>query len=152
DEVFQFSVGLNGVGTKAVNALSQRFEVASFRDGRFRRAVFERGRLVSDETGRDAKAPDGTWVRFAPDPEIFGRFAWNDEFVRQRLRYYAFLNAGLTLDYGGEIFRSDGGLADLLAHEMGSEEPLYPVVHCSGERLEFAFTHTHAYGETYWSF
>jgi topoisomerase-4 subunit B len=152
DEVFQFSVGLNGVGTKAVNALSARFEVASWRDGRFRRAVFERGRLASDDTGRDGAAPDGTWVRFVPDPEIFGRFAWNDDFVRQRLRTYAFLNPGLLLEYGGEHFQSSGGLADLLAHEMGGEEPLYPPLHCRQERLEFAFTHTQAYGETYWSF
>jgi topoisomerase-4 subunit B len=151
DDVFQFSVGLNGVGTKAVNALSQRFTVTSWREGKFRRASFARGRIVDDETGK-ADARDGTEVRFEPDPEIFGRFAWNEDFVADRLRYYAFLNAGLTLEYQGQRFHSTGGLADLLAHEMGGEEPLYPLVHCQQERLEFAFTHTHAYGETYYSF
>ncbi len=152
DDVFQFSVGLNGVGTKAVNALSSRFEVQSWREGKFRRAAFERGRIVEDKTGKDPQARDGTWVRFAPDPEIFGGYAWNEEFIAQRLRYYAFLNAGLTLDYGGDKFHSAGGIGDLLAHEMGTEEPLYPIVHQAQERLDFAFTHTHAYGETYWSF
>jgi topoisomerase IV subunit B len=151
DEVFQFSVGLNGVGTKAVNALSQRFTVTSWREGKFRRASFARGKLLDDKTGKE-DSRDGTEVRFEPDPEIFGRFAWNEEFVGDRLRYYAFLNAGLTLEYQGKRFHSAGGLADLLAHEMGGEEPLYPLVHCEAERLEFAFTHTHAYGETYYSF
>jgi len=151
DDVFQFSVGLNGVGTKAVNALSQRFTVTSWREGKFRRASFERGKIVEDKTGKSDDR-DGTEVRFEPDREIFGKYAWNEEFVAHRLRYYAFLNAGLTLDYQGQKFHSSGGLADLLAHEMGGEEPLYPVVHCEAERLEFAFTHTHAYGETYYSF
>lgn len=152
DDVFQFSVGLNGVGTKAVNALSSRFEVQSWREGKTRRAIFERGKLRDDETGKAGAERDGTWVRFTPDPELFGRFAWNEEYVAQRLRYYAFLNAGLTLEYGGERFHSAGGVADLLAHEMGTEEALYPIVHHAADRLEFAFTHTHAYGETYWSF
>jgi topoisomerase-4 subunit B len=152
DDVFQFSVGLNGVGTKAVNALSSRFEVTSWREGRFRRAAFERGRLVEDRNGREAGARDGTRVRFEPDRTLFGRYGWNDDFVRQRLRTYAFLNSGLVLDYGGERFQSSGGLADLLAHELGGEETLYPPVHCKAERLEIAFAHTHAYGETYFSF
>jgi topoisomerase-4 subunit B len=152
DDVFQFSVGLNGVGTKAVNALSSRFEVQSWREGKTRRAVFERGKLLDDEPGKAGDERDGTWVRFTPDPEIFGRFAWNEEYIAQRLRYYAFLNAGLTIDYGGQKFHSAGGVADLLRHEMGTEEPIYPIVHHAAERLEFAFSHTHAYGETYWSF
>jgi topoisomerase-4 subunit B len=152
DEVFQFSVGLNGVGTKAVNALSARFAVTSWREGRFRRARFERGRLVDDQSGRDAGARDGTAVRFEPDPEIFGDFGWNEEYVAERLRSYAFLNPGLSLEYGGERFHSTGGLADLLAHELGGEAPLYPLVHSRHERLEFALTHTHAYGETYYAY
>lgn len=152
DDVFQFSVGLNGVGTKAVNALSQRFSVTSWREGKFRRATFARGKLESDKTGKDDDTREGTEVSFEPDPEIFGRFAWNEDFITDRLRYYSFLNAGLTLEYEGKRFVSQGGLADLLAHEMGSEEPLYPLVHERIERLEFAFTHTHAYGETYYSF
>jgi topoisomerase-4 subunit B len=152
DDVFQFSVGLNGVGTKAVNALSSDFEVTSWRDGRFRRAVFERGRLVDDAKGRDAGAPSGTYVRFTPDPEIFGAYSWNEEFFAHRLRYYAYLNAGLTLEYGDRRFHSRGGLADLLADEIGGEPPLYAAVHHRGDRLEFAFTHTTNYGETWYSF
>src|SRR5690606_24985452 len=152
DDVFQFSVGLNGVGTKAVNALSSRFEVQSWREGKTRRAAFERGKIVEDRTAKDPGARDGTWVRFVPDREIFGRFAWNEEFIAQRLRYYAFLNAGLTIDYDGQKFHSACGLADLLAHEMCSSQPIYPIVHHVQDRLEFAFTHTHAYGEAYWSF
>jgi DNA gyrase/topoisomerase IV subunit B len=151
DEVFQFSVGLNGVGTKAVNALSARFEATSWREGRFRRAVFERGRLVEDRQGREAET-DGTRIRFAPDPEIFGRFAWNEAFLEHRLRYYAYLNAGLVLALDGRRFESKGGLADLLAAEIGAEEPLYEPAHCREERFEIAFTHTHAYGESYFSF
>jgi topoisomerase-4 subunit B len=152
DDVFQFSVGLNGVGTKAVNALSSDFEVTSWRDGRFRRAAFERGRLVGEKKGRDADTTSGTFVRFTPDPEIFGDYAWNDEFFAHRLRYYAYLNAGLTLEYGGRRFHSKEGLADLLSHEIGDETPLYSAVHHRGERLEFAFTHTINYGETWYSF
>jgi len=94
------------------------------------------------KTGKADETRDGTEVAFEPDPEIFGRFAWSEEFITDRLRYYAFLNAGLTLEYQGQRFVSQGGLADLLAHEMGGEEPLYPLVHCQADRLEFAFTHT----------
>ena len=151
DDVFQFSVGLNGVGTKAVNALSSEFEVVSHRDGQFVRAQFSRGKLLSEKKGRQ-EAPDGTSVSFVPDPEIFGRYSWHEDFIAHRLRYYAFLNAGLKLVYGGESFQSKNGLADLLAQEIGDEQPLYDVVHCREERLEFAFTHVGSYGETYYSF
>jgi topoisomerase-4 subunit B len=152
DDVFQFSVGLNGVGTKAVNALSSDFEVTSWRDGRFRSARFQRGILDGEKKGRDAEAPSGTFVRFTPDPEIFPAYEWHEEFVEERLRYYAFLNAGLTLTYNGKRFQSRGGLADLLTHEMGDEAPLYEALHCRSERLEFAFSHTSNYGESYFSF
>ncbi len=152
DEVFQFSVGLNGVGTKAVNALSTGFEVTSWRDKRFRTARFERGRLVSERKGRDLETPSGTLVSFTPDREIFPGFQWNEDFVEHRLRYYAYLNAGLGINYQGRRFISENGLADLLQEEIGDERPLYDVVHCRAERLEFAFAHTHAYGETHFSF
>jgi DNA gyrase/topoisomerase IV subunit B len=152
DEVFQFSVGLNGVGTKAVNALSADFEVCSYRDGEFRRAEFKQGRLVRDRKGKDAKAPNGTFVRFTPDPEIFPRVQWNEEFIAHRLQYYAFLNTGLSLNYNGKSFRSKDGLADLLQREIGDEQPVYDVVHCRVKQLEFAFTHTHNYGENYFGF
>ena len=152
DDVFQFSVGLNGVGNKAVNALSAEFEVISYREGKFRRARFERGHQKDDAAGKDETAPTGTFIRFRPDPEIFNSFTWREEFVEHRLRYYAYLNSGLTLVYNGQKFSSRNGLADLLAEEIGSEPVLYDIVHCRQERLEFAFTHTHAYGESYFSF
>jgi topoisomerase-4 subunit B len=152
DDVFQFSVGLNGVGNKAVNALSSSFEVVSFRDGKFKRALFERGRKVKEEGGKEAKERPGTLIRFTPDPEIFGDYDWREEYLEHRLRYYAFLNSGLTLDYNGRKFASSNGLSDLLAYELGDEMALYEPLHCKLDRLEFAFTHTHAYGESYFSF
>ena len=152
DEVFQFSVGLNGVGTKAVNALSSEFEVTSWRDGKYRSASFARGKLQNDRKGRDGEAANGTLVRFTPDLEIFDPYEWNEEFIENRLLYYAYLNAGLQLAYNGRRYKSSGGLADLLAREIGDEEPLYEIVHHRGERFEFSFTHTQNYGETTYSF
>ena len=152
DEVFQYSVGLNGVGTKAVNALSQYFQVTSWRSGKFRRAEFHQGKLETDKKGRELDAADGTEVVFEPDPEIFQRFHWNDTYLDHRLAYYAFLNSGLTLVYNGKRYVSRQGLADLLKRELGDESPLYPTLHCKADRLEFAFTHTNNYGETYYSF
>ncbi|MEM1205791.1 MAG: DNA topoisomerase IV subunit B [Acidobacteriota bacterium] len=152
DDVFQFSVGLNGVGTKAVNALSSKFEVCSRRDGKFKRAHFERGLLQQEKGGKEPAARNGTYVAFTPDSEIFGDYRWNEEFVEHRLRYYAFLNTGLTLVYNGRTFKSTEGLKDLLAEELGDEQPLYDVVHRRLDKLEFAFTHTNNYGETYYSF
>jgi topoisomerase-4 subunit B len=152
DEVFQFSVGLNGIGNKAVNALSSEFEVISYRGGKFKRALFARGRKKREEDGKDAKASDGTFIRFIPDTEIFHEYDWREEHIVDRLQYYAFLNSGLTLIYNGDKFSSRDGLADLLSHEIGSEPTIYDVVHHRQDRLEFAFTHTHSYGETYFSF
>ncbi len=152
DDVFQFSVGLNGVGTKAVNALSSDFEATSFRDGKFRRANFSRGKLQKDQKGKQADAPDGTEVRFTPDPEIFGTYQWNEEFIEHRLRYYGFLNRGISLVYNGSKFQSSRGLADLLDYEIGDDTPLYETIHCSSDRIEFAFTHTNSYGESYFAF
>jgi DNA gyrase/topoisomerase IV subunit B len=152
DDVFQFSVGLNGVGTKAVNALSSGFEVASHRDGKFVRAEFAQGKLLKEKKGKDNAAPDGTSIRFTPDPEIFGRYEWKEDFIAHRLRYYAYLNSGLKLHYGGKTFHSKAGLADLLDDEIGDEQPLYDIVHCRDDKFEFAFTHSNNYGETYYSF
>ena len=153
DDVFQFSVGLNGVGTKAVNALSSDFEVTSWRESKFVRAGFERGRLQQEKKGKaPAEEANGTFVRFTPDPEIFNEYTWNEEFIAHRLRYYAYLNSGLSLAYNGKTHRSKNGLADLLADEIGDEPPLYDIVHCKEEKFEFAFTHGNAYGETYFSF
>ncbi len=152
DDVFQFSVGLNGVGTKAVNALSSEFEVTSYREGKSLTATFERGKLKKEKKGKQGTAHDGTAISFRPDPEIFGEFAFSEEFVEHRLKYYAYLNSGLKLSYNGKSFQSKNGLGDLLVEEFGEEPPLYDVVHCSTDHLEFAFSHTNSYGETYYSF
>jgi DNA gyrase/topoisomerase IV subunit B len=106
DDVFQFSVGLNGIVTKAVNALSAEFEVTSFREGKFVHGAFKRGKLAGQKEGRDPKAKTGTLVRFTPDPTIFSSYEWNDEFILKRLRYYAYLNSGLRFLYNGETVMS----------------------------------------------
>lgn len=152
DEVFQFSVGLNGVGTKAVNALSEHFRVVAFREGKYFEAIFSRGKLLKKRQGTPRKAEkNGTYVEFVPDPEIFGEYTYNFEFIEQRLWNYACLNSGLTLYLNKQKFHSDKGLLDLLEGEIGNET-LYQVGHYRGDRLEFAFTHTNTYGETYFSF
>ncbi|MDR2404488.1 MAG: type IIA DNA topoisomerase subunit B [Spirochaetaceae bacterium] len=172
DDVFQFSVGLNGVGTKAVNALSSHFRVVSVRDGEFAEAVFERGVLKSQRKGKlGASLPrdqqkNGTYVEFTPDREIFGDYTFNPEFIERRILNYAYLNAGLTLIFNGKSYVSQRGLYDLLSEETG-EDHLYPIGYYKGEpsrpgssdpgasnqgSIEFAFTHTNNYGEEYFSF
>ncbi len=150
DEVFQFSVGLNGVGTKAVNALSSNFYVRSHRNGEFAEARFEKGVLVHEASGK-TKEPNGTLVVFTADEAVFGAYRYNVEFLRKRFAFYAYLNSGLTLEFNGESFYSEKGLYDLLSHEVESEQ-LYEPIYYRGQRLEFAFTHTQAYGEDYLSF
>ncbi len=149
-EVFVFSVGLNGVGTKAVNALSESFRVCSYRDGRFRQAVFSQGRLVSDDTGETTEK-NGTLVEFTPDREIFGEYQFRSEFIERRMQHYAFLNSGLKMMFNDMVFRSDDGLRDLLNDETG-DEAIYDAVYYRNTTLEFAFTHTNSYGEKYFSF
>ena len=149
-EVFQFSVGLNGVGTKAVNALSARFTVTAFRDGRAKTAVFARGLLVEESEG-DTSEKNGTLVEFLPDEESFPGYRFDPQYVEQRLWRYAYLNAGLSLHLDGEVFLSKNGLLDLLDREVSSES-LYPPIHFVDKTLEFAFTHTDDYGESYFSF
>jgi topoisomerase IV subunit B len=150
DDVFQFSVGLNGVGTKAVNALSSRFRVVSYRDGDFFEAVFERGKFKTKKQGKTKEA-DGTYVEFVPDPEIFSEYKFNHEFVEKRLWNYAYLNAGLKLFFDKEKIESKNGLLDLLAAEVG-EKTVYPIAYFKAKQIEGAFTHTGSYGETYFSF
>ena len=153
DDVFQFSVGLNGVGTKAVNALSSEFRVISYREGKYKRAVFSQGKLIEEKGGKDSKNPTGTYVEFEPDLEIFKNYVWNPEFIEHRMRYYSFLNAGLTLIFNKKKFLSRQGLRDLLLYEMGeATKSLYDIAHCKAENIEFAFTHTTNYGENYFSF
>ncbi len=152
DDVFQFSVGLNGVGTKVVNALSSHFRIVSIRDGKFTEAIFKKGVLEHERQGTlKVSQKNGTYVEFTPDTEIFGDYQFNLEFVERRILTYAYLNAGLTLRFNGEPYVSTQGLLDLLTEETGSEA-LYPVGYHKGEHIEFAFTHTNNYGEEYFSF
>ncbi len=151
DDVFQYSVGLNGVGTKAVNALSSSFHVASYRDGKFASARFERGVLISHEQG-ETDQKNGTLMEFVADEEIFGKYSYDMEFIKERIWNYAYLNTGLTLEFNKKNFRSAHGLLDLLEKEVGSDE-MYTIIHYRGDHLEFAFTHTpETYGETYYSY
>src|SRR5277367_3674580 len=155
DDVFQFSVGLNGVGTKAVNALSREFLVRSFRGGEFVEAAFKTGKLKNEKSGRDSAEPDGTFIRFVPDPAIFKESAFRPEFVERRLRHYSYLNTGLKLIYNGQTFVSRNGLLDLVMEDLRADnaEPIYPPLHYTSKTLEFCFTHTNSrYGETFFSF
>ncbi len=152
DEVFQFSVGLNGVGTKAVNALSSHFKVISIREGKCAEAVFERGVLKSQKKGSVKPGiKDGTYVEFIPDTEIFGDYSYNMEFLERRIWNYAYLNTGLSLVFNGHNYVSKNGLLDLLNSEIEGES-IYPVGYYRGKQLEFSFTHTNSYGENYFSF
>lgn len=150
DDVFQFSVGLNGVGTKAVNALSSQFLVRSQRDGKFVEAEFSQGRLKKDKKGK-TQEKNGTYVEFIPDPEIFKSYTFDDAYILKRLWNYAYLNTGLTIDYNGEKIKSENGLLDLLNQEV-TDEGLYEPLHYKSKQLEFAFLHTQSYGESYFSF
>ncbi len=150
DEVFQFSVGLNGVGTKAVNALSDHFLVRSHREGKFFQAAFSKGVVVEELKGV-TKETDGTLVEFRPDPAIFQEFTFNLEFIEKRLWIYACLNSGLKLYFNKNKFEAKNGLLDFLTAEVG-DTTTYPIVHYKADKLEFALTHTDSYGETYWSF
>ena len=159
DDVFQFSVGLNGVGTKAVNALSKNFFVRSHRDGEFAEASFKIGKLKKEDTGK-TKELNGTFIEFEPDEEIFKSSEFKLEFVERRLRHYSYLNTGLKLVLnvkGAEpkSFQSRHGLMDLVMEELGTDgsEPIYAPLHYSGKTLEFCFTHSNSrYGETFFSF
>ncbi len=152
DDVFQFSVGLNGVGTKAVNALSTDFMVRSHRDGEFAEAHFKQGILVKQtKRGKAAKERNGTLVEFTPDPEIFETFEFRDEHLARRMRMYGYLNAGLTINFNGTTYHSENGLLDLI-HDETQFEKLYQPFHYRDKRLELAFTHTNRYSEQYYSF
>jgi topoisomerase-4 subunit B len=141
---------LNGVGTKAVNALSSRFSVSSHRDGHFFRADFERGKLKSQQKGKQAE-PDGTEILFEPDPKIFKIFRFREEHIIRRIRLYTFLNAGLKISCNGTVYSSENGLKDLLEEDV-TEEAIYPVIHHREKMLEIAFTHTNRLSEDHYSF
>ena len=142
-KAFKKSVGLNGVGLKAVNALSAHFEVKSYRDGKVRSITFEKGELKSDQT-EDTQDETGTYVYFEPDNTLFKNYSFHDDIVETMLRNYTYLNAGLTIMYNGRRIRSRNGLEDLLNDNM-TTEGLYPIVHIVGDDIEIAFTHTNQY-------
>ncbi len=152
-EAFKKSVGLNGVGIKAVNALSSEFEIQAFRDGKTRCVSFSQGEVVSEDK-RDKAAKDvanGTALRFDADPEIFGKVRFRDDYVEDMLWNYAYLNSGLTIVYNGKKFKSDKGLHDLLENKIDGN-PMYPIIHIKDTDIEVAFTHNESYGEDYYSF
>ena len=154
-KAFKKSVGLNGVGTKAVNALSWKFVVQSFRDGKTRRAEFKQGHLVSDTEVQDYSGTEkrGTMIEFGPDNSrgLFENYHFRDEFIETMMRNYAYLNTGLSLVYNGKRYTSKNGLFDLLTDNM-TVDPLYPIIHLKGEDIEIALTHTNQSGEEYHSF
>ena len=149
-KAFKKSIGLNGVGVKAVNALSSHFEVHSYREGKVRKAVFECGKLISDVT-EPSQDENGTYIYFEPDATKFVNYQFHDEIVENMLRNYTYLNIGLTIMYNGRRILSRHGLEDLLKDRMTSDA-LYPIVHLQGDDIEIAFTHANQYGEEYYSF
>lgn len=151
-KAFKKSVGLNGVGSKAVNALSNKFIVQSYRENQTRRAEFEKGKLITDfEIQEDKKTARGTYIYFEPDDTLFEKFKYNEDFIESMLKNYAYLNTGLTFNFNGKKISSKNGLSDLLNENITSTT-LYPIIHLKGEDIEVAFTHTDQYGEEYYSF
>jgi topoisomerase-4 subunit B len=150
--VFQKSVGLNGVGTKAVNALSNYFRVQSFREGKVKTAEFSQGNILKDHKVEGSSGRNGTLVVFEPDPEIFKNFHFVPEYLENQIWNYAYLNAGLTLNFNGKKYHSENGLLDLLNNKINEESKRYPIIHLKGEDIEIALTHSNQYGEEYYSF
>lgn len=150
-KAFKKSVGLNGVGTKAVNALSNYFKVESIRDGKLKRVEFQRGNVVEDFNLEKTTVGNGTSVQFIPDDEIFKKFHFRADYLEQMFWNYCYLNRGLTIDFNGKKLLSKNGLKDLLESNMDGD-PLYPIIHLEGEDIEVAFTHARGYGEDYSSF
>lgn len=150
-KAFKKSVGLNGVGTKAVNALSVYFRIESARDGELKVAEFDRGVLRKDNKVVKSEEPNGTRVIFEPDPQMFHNYTFRDQHIERLLWNYCYLNTGLTINYNGQKFQSKNGLLDLLVTKMDGD-PLYPIIHLRGDDIEVAITHANHYGEEYYSF
>ncbi len=150
-KAFKKSVGLNGVGIKAVNALSTEFEIRSVRDGMGKTARFAMGELIEETDIMPTDEPNGTFVRFVPDDSIFRNYAFRDDHVETLIKNYTFLNTGLAIVFNGKKFISRHGLLDLLSQVM-SHDPLYPIIHLKGDDIEVAITHANQYGEEYYSF
>ncbi len=151
-KVFQKSVGLNGVGTKAVNALSHHFKVVSFRDGKAKTAEFSKGVLTYESKEEKSTEPNGTFVSFTPDDGIFHHYKFKTEFIESQLLNYCYLNAGLALVFNGKRFVSKNGLLDLLTRKTNADELRYPIIHLKGEDIEIALSHNNDYGEDLYSF
>jgi len=151
-KAFQKSVGLNGVGTKAVNALSNHFKVQAFREGQSKVAEFSKGELVKEHKQTETLEPNGTAVYFTPDDTIFKNYHYIPEYIENMLWNYAFLNSGLTIIYNDKKFYSKDGLLDLLKRKTNEENTRYPIIHLKGEDIEVAITHENQYGEEYYSF
>ena len=149
---FQKSVGLNGVGTKAVNALSEYFKVQSYRDGETKVAEFEKGVLKEDRKVEKSSDRNGTKIIFSPDPTVFKNYHFIPEYLENQIWNYAYLNAGLTINFNGKKYFSDKGLYDLLANKVDEEAIRYPIIHLKGNDIEMAMTHSNQYGEEYYSF
>lgn len=150
-KAFKKSVGLNGVGIKAVNALSTYFRVASFRDGEMKSVEFERGDIIKDSRITKTDEPDGTLTEFIPDKDIFKNYQYQEQYIEPLLKNYVFLNSGLSIIFNGKRFYSRNGLVDLLNENM-TTDPLYPIIHLKGEDIEMVLTHSNQYGEEYYSF
>jgi topoisomerase IV subunit B len=151
-KVFQKSVGLNGVGTKAVNALSSYFKVASFRDGKVKEAEFERGVLIKESKETKSDGENGTLVTFIPDETIFKNYHFISEYLEKQIWNYCFLNAGMRIVFNGKSYISKNGLLDLLERNTNADELRYPIIHLKGDDIEVAITHNNDYGEDYYSF
>lgn len=150
-KAFKKSVGLNGVGTKAVNALSSHFMVYAVRDGKLKKAIFSRGVLVEDPPIEDTNEQNGTYVEFIPDDKVFKKFVFKKPYIEKMIWNYCYLNRGLSIHLNGERYISKNGLKDLLENNIDGD-PLYPIVHLEGDDIEVAFTHGRTYGEDYYSF
>ena len=148
---FQKSVGLNGVGLKAVNALSTEFEIIAYRNGQRKRALFTMGNLIEESDIEPTDEDNGTFVRFTPSADIFRDYAFRDEFIEPLLKNYTYLNTGLAIVFNGRRFISRNGLRDLLNATL-TQESLYPIIHLKGQDIEIAITHVNQYGEEYYSF
>ncbi len=151
-KVFKKSVGLNGVGIKAVNALSTKFVIRSFREGEMKEVEYSRGNVVSDSEIQKTEEKNGTEIRFKPDSELFPNYRFRDEFIEPMMKNYVYLNSGLTIMFNGKRFYSKNGLLDLLEETIKEEERRYPIIHLKGEDIEVAITHGNQYGEEYYSF
>ena len=150
-KAFKKSVGLNGVGIKAVNALSSYFLITSYRDGECKRVEYSKAIVTEESDIQPTGEANGTQVFFVPDREIFKDYHYKDEFIEGLLKNYVFLNSGLSIIYNGKRFYSRNGLVDLLNENM-TTEPLYPIIHLKGEDIEVVITHSNQYGEEYYSF